>query len=246
MGKLLSEVLKVDQAIVNQAVAPAAIAVSGLIPMGMHRKALVAFYLDSATVDGGDVIDIGIVDDTVVTPAASAALAVLAAAGGTLAFEQITASAHVRAISIEFAAAGDGAVVVNGTTFTYAAVPATAFEWSTAAEFIIAVNAAGLGITATSGGGTVVILRSTILAGPGSVDITVTETVTAIIAADMVTLEAVAYLEVDASQCAPGATGIFVVIDNVAANTGTFNVVAAVLLGEPRDAPVIQSVAAHS
>ena len=243
MAKLLSEVLKVDQAIVGGAVAPGAIAVSRLIPMDMHRKALVAFGLTSANMDGGDVIDIGIVDDTVVTPAATAALAALNVAGNTVAFEQITASIRVSSMSIELAAAGDGAVTINGTVFPYDAAPVLGSgEWDTAAALVIEIGTSGLGITAIAAG-TVVTLTPTI---PGSVDISVVSTVTAVIDADMLTLEAIAYLEVDASQFAPGATGFYVVLDNVVANTGTVAIGAILLRGEPRNAPVTQNVAAHS
>jgi hypothetical protein len=240
--KLLSEVLKVDQAIVPQAVAPAAIAVSGLFPLDMHRKALAVFNMVSTTMDGGDVLQIGIVDDTQVTPAASAALAALNVLGLTLAYELVTASTRVTALSIETAASGDGAIVVNGTTFTWLAVPVLATDWNTAAQLAAAITGAGLGLTAVDVG-TVVTIRSTI---PGAVAITVTETVTAIIAADVLTLEAVAYLEVDASQCAAGATGIYIVFDNPVANTGTVTVAVDLLRGDPRYAPPAQAVAANS
>ncbi len=239
---LLGEVLKTDMALTSVSRAPGAFATSGIYPMNEQRKALAVVHLVSANMQAGDAIDIGIVDDMIAAPAASGALAALdaAASPSLIVFDHITAGVHVQALSIEFAAAADGAVVVNGVTFPYDAAPATAFEWTTAAQFAAAVTAAGLGLTAVAVG-TVVTIRSTI---PGDRDITVTETVTAIVAADVLTLEAVAYMEVDADELVNGSTGIRVVADNLAANTGTAILGAVLLRGDPRYAPVTQRVAA--
>lgn len=238
--KLLSEVLKVDLAIPAQALAPAAQAVSDLFPMRLHRKLLAVVHLVAATLEDGDILDIGLVDDTQVVPAASGALAVLEAAGLAVAFEHITASTHVASLWIETVGSADGAIVINGTTFAFVNPPVLATDWNSAATLAAAITAAGLGLTATDAGTEVTI----VVDEPGATDITMTETVTNIIAADILTLEAVAYLEVDASALPVGATGVWIVVDNPVANTGTATLGAVVLRGEPRYAPVDQTVAA--
>lgn len=238
--KLLHEMLKADVAIAPVSLAPAAFGISGLVPMNLHRKAMAIVQFSSATLQGGDVLDIGIVDDTVVAPAASGALAVLEAAGSTIAFEHITASDHATSMSVETVASADGAITINGTVFAYVAVPVLATDWSSAAELAIAITAAGLGLTAVDVG-TVVTINSTI---PGQTVITLTETVTAIVAADILTLSGVAYMEVDSSELAAGSTGIRIVVDNPVANAGTIVASVALVRGEPRYAPVDQAVAA--
>jgi len=241
MGKLLGEMLKINSAIGPQTVAVGAIAVSRPYPMGRERKALFAISMVSATFDGGDILDIGIVDDSIVAPAATGALAALIAAGSpaVLAHGHIIASTGVSVITIETAASADGAITINGVVFPYNAAPALPGEWSTAAQLIVQINALLPDLLATIPGGTVVMIVSRVA---GEQTITVTETVTAIIAADMLTLQAVAYLEVGASQITPGAGNIAVVIDNLATSTGAVVASAALVRGDARYVPVPQAV----
>ena len=243
MGKLLGEVLKIDQAVVPQALAPAAQAVSRPFPVARERKALFVIQLVATTLIDGDILDIGIVDDSIVAPAASGALAALVAAGSpaVMAFQNITASVQASVLSIETAASADGAITINGVVFTWAGagVPGTGV-WNTAAQLATEINTLLPTLFAAVLAGTVVTIESLIA---GEQTITVTETVTAIIPADILTLEAVAYLEVDASQLTPGAGNVLVVVDNPVANTGTATASAALVRGNARYAPVPQAVA---
>lgn len=242
MGKLLGEILKVDNIVVPQALAPAAQAISRAYPVGRERKALFVLSLVATTLIDGDVLDFGIVDDSIVAPAASGALAALVAAASpaVLAFQNVTASVRVSVLSIETAASADGAITINGVVFTWAgaAVPGTGV-WNTAAELAIEINTLLPDLLAADVG-TVVTIQSAIA---GEQTITVTETVAAIIPADILTLEAVAYLEVDMSVLNPGAANLVAVIDNPVANTGTATVSIALTRGNARYVPVPQAVA---
>jgi len=242
MGKLLGEILKIDQAVVPQALAPAAQGVSRPFPLARERKALFEVQLVAANFQDGDILDIGIVDDSIVAPAASGALAALVAAGSpaVMAFQNITASVQATVVSIETAASADGAITINGVVFTWAGVgvPGTGV-WNTAAQLAVEINTL-LPTLLAADVGTVVTIQSAVA---GEQTITVTETVTAIIAADLLTLQAVAYLEVDASQLTPGAGNILVVVDNPVANTGTVTASSALVRGNARYAPVPQAVA---
>ncbi|HUV67723.1 MAG TPA: hypothetical protein VMW24_27770, partial [Sedimentisphaerales bacterium] len=72
--KLLGEILKVDNAIVpTAALAAGVIAASRPYPVGRERKALFVLSLFSATFQDADVLDFGIVDDSIAAPAASGA-----------------------------------------------------------------------------------------------------------------------------------------------------------------------------
>lgn len=239
--KLLGEILKIDQAIEPQDLAAAAMAISRFFPLGRERKVLVAILLVSANLDNGDVLDIGIVDDSVVAPAASGDLAALVAAGdvGVLAYDQITPSVRASVLSVDVAAAADGALTINGVVFPYDAAPvAGTGEWSTAAQLAVEINTLLPDLVAADAG-TVVTIQSAV---PGEQTITLTSTVTAVIDADIVTIQAVAYLEVDASQLVPGATTVAVVIDNTG-TTGTITASAALVRGDARYTPVPQAVA---
>ncbi|HUV64421.1 MAG TPA: hypothetical protein VMW24_11025 [Sedimentisphaerales bacterium] len=240
--KLLGEILKVDNIVVPQALAPGAQGVSRPHPVGRERKALFVLSLVATTLIDGDILDFGIVDDSIVAPAASGALAALVAAGSpaVMAFQNVTASVQASVLSIETAAAADGAITINGVVFTWAGagVPGTGV-WNTAAELAIEINTLLPNLLAADVG-TVVTIRSLVA---GEQTITVTETVTAIIPADILTLEAVAYLEVDMTALTPGAANLVAVIDNVAGNTGTATVSVALLRGNARYAPVPQAVA---
>jgi hypothetical protein len=242
MGKLLGEILKIDQAVVPQALAPAAQAVSRPFPLARERKALFAINIVSANLQDGDVLDVGIVDDSIVAPAASGALAALVAAGSpaVMAFQNITASVRASVVSIETVGSADGAITINGVVFTWAGagVPGTGV-WNTAAQLATEINTLLPNLLAAAAG-TVVTVQSLIA---GEQTITVTETVTAIVAADLLTLEAVAYLEVDASQLTPGAGNVLAVVDNPVANAGTVNASVALVRGNARYAPVPQAVA---
>jgi len=240
MGKLLGEILKIDQAIEPQALAPAAMAISRFFPLGRERKALVAVHFVSADLDNADVFDIGIVDDSCVAPAATTELAALVAAEdpGVLAYQQVEASVQASVLSVDVAAAVDGALTINGVVFPYdgAPTPGTG-EWDDANALAIEINTLLPDLVAAEVG-TVVTIESAV---PGEETITLTSTVTAVIDADIVTLQGVAYLEVDASALVPGATTIAAVIDNVG-TTGTITAAAALVRGNARYAPVPQAV----
>jgi len=241
--KLLGEILKVDNIVVPQALAPGAQGVSRPYPVGRERKALFVLSLVATTLIDGDILDFGIVDDSIVAPAASGALAALVAAGSpaVMAFQNVTASVQASVLSIETAASADGAITINGVVFTWAGVgvPGTGV-WNTAAELAAEINTLLPTLFAAVLAGTVVTIISAIA---GEQTITVTCTVTAIIPADILTLEAVAYLEVDMSALTPGAANLVAVIDNIAANTGTATVSIALLRGNARYVPVPQAVA---
>lgn len=240
--KLLGEILKVDNIVVPQALAPGVQGVSRPYPVGRERKALFVLSLVATTLIDGDILDFGIVDDSIVAPAASGALAALVAAGSpaVMAFQNVTASVQVSVLSIETVGSGDGAITINGVVFTWAGVgvPGTGV-WNTAAELAVEINTLLPNLLAADAG-TVVTIRSLVA---GEQTITVTETVTAIIPGDILTLEAVAYLEVDMSALTPGAANLVAVIDNPAANTGTATVSIALLRSNARYAPVPQAVA---
>jgi len=239
--KLLGEILKIDQAIEPQALAPAAMAISRFFPLGRERKALVAVHFVSTNFDNADVFDIGIVDDSCVAPAASGDLANLVAAAdpGVLAYHQITASVQASVLSVDVAAAADGALTINGVVFPYNAAPTPGTgEWDDAAALAIEINTLLPDLVAADAG-TVVTIQSAI---PGEQTITLTSTVTAVIDSDIVTLQAVAYLEADATALVPGATTIAVVIDNTG-TTGTITASATLVRGNARYAPVPQAVA---
>jgi len=239
--KLLGESLKIDQAVVPQALAPAAMAISRFFPMARERKALVAVQFVSPDLDRADIFDIGIVDDSAVAPAATTDLAALVAAAdpGVRGYHQVVPGVQASVLSVELAAAGDGALTINGVVFPYdgAPTPGTG-EWDDAAALVIEINTLLPNLLAAAVG-TVVTIRSAVA---GEQTITLTSTVTAVIDADVVTLEGVAYLEVDASELVPGATTIAVVIDNTG-TTGTITASATLVRGDARYVPVPQAVA---
>jgi len=242
--KLLGEILKVDNAIVpTAALAAGVIAASRPYPVGRERKALFVLSLFSATFQDADVLDFGIVDDSIAAPAASGALAALVAAASpaVMAFQNVTASVQASVLSIETAASGDGAITINGVVFTWAGVgvPGTGV-WNTAAQLATEINTLLPGLFAAVLAGTVVTIISLVA---GEQTITTTNTVTNIIAADVLTLEAVAYLEVDMAALTPGAANLVAVVDSPAGVVGLVDVSVALVRGNPRYAPVPQAVA---
>jgi len=242
MGKLLGEILKINQAIVPQALAPAAMAISRFFPVARERKTLVAVQFVSTDLNHADVFDIGIVDDSAVAPALTTELAALVAAAdpGVMAYHQVMASVQASVLSVDVTGAADGAITINGVVFTWiAAVPVPADgTWVDAADLVLAIAALLPDLVATAAGEVVTIISAI----PGEQTITLTSTVTLVIDADIVTLEGVTYLEVDASQLVPGATTIAVVIDNVG-TTGTITASATLVRGNARYVPVPQAVA---
>jgi len=242
MSKLLQEILKTDMAIIPQAIGPAAQAISLFYNLHRERKALAVVQIMSPDLQDGDVLDIGIVDDSVVAPAASGDLAALVAAAdpGVLAFQHVAASVGATVVTIDTTASADGAITINGVVFPYdaAPVPGTG-EWDDAAALVIEINTLLPMLHAVAAGAVVTIIST----DPGDQTITVTETVTQITAPDLLTTQAIAILEVDASQLVPGATTIAVVVDNPVANTGTITTSVALLRGNARYEPVPQAVA---
>jgi hypothetical protein len=165
---------------------------------------------------------------------------VAAADPGVLQFQHVTASLQVTVVTIDVAAAADGAITINGVVFPYDAAPTPGTgEWDDAAALAIEINTLLPNLLATDLGTVVTIIS----ADAGAQTITVTETVTAVTAGDLLTLQAVAILEVDASALVPGATTIAVVVDNPVANTGTVTASVALVRGEHHYAPVAQAVA---
>ena len=242
MGKLLGEILKVDNIVVSQALAPAAQAVSRPYPVGRERKALFVLSVVAATIIDGDILEFGIVDDSIVAPAASGDLAALVAAGSpaVMAFQEVTASVRVSVLSIETTLSADGAITINGVVFPYDAAPTPGTgEWDDAAALVIEINTLLPNLFAAVLAGTVVTIISAIA---GEQTITMTCTVAAILPADILTLEAVAYLEVDMSALTPGAANLVAVVDNPA-STGTATVSVALVRGNARYVPVPQAVA---
>lgn len=241
MNRLIGEEFKFGMAVAPATAAPGAIAVSRAFPMSGMRKALFQIVLSSTDMQAGDVLDIGVVGDDVNAPAATGDLAALNATNDALIYENITANTRATRVSVETAASADGAITINGVEFPYDATPAAGTrEWDDAAALAAAINAADMGLTAVATG-TVVTISSTI---PDGKTITLTETVTAIIAGDVLTLEAVALLEVDASRMGD-AERLVVVVDNLGANTGT--VTAAVsCIRLPDFKPAVQAVAVNA
>ena len=243
MDRLLSEMIKVDIAIEPQEIAGTGqMAISREFDMSVYRKALCAFLFSSSTLQAGDKIDIGVVDNSATAPSASGDLAALylSDADNLMAFQHVTASKNVTAMTIDTTGAADGAITLNDLVFPYAAAPAVGTnEWNNDAALTAAINAAGIGITAAAPGANIVTLVSE---NPGEVTITFDGTVTAIVAADIVTTQAVAYIEVDVSDLE--GTALRTVVDNPATNTGAVDVSCAILRGYPRYAPVPQAVAA--
>lgn len=241
MNKLLGEALKINVAIPGTILAPGAQAISPFFPLGRERKALFAIDYLGTTFEETDILEVGIVDDSCVAPAASAALAALIAAAdpGVLAAQTMTAGVAVTEIEMTLTGAADGILTINGVAFPWNAgpVPGTG-EWDNAAALVIEIATLLPEVTATAAA-EVVTLVSTI---PGEVVITVVSTVTAAADADLLTFRQVAYLEVDADELVPGATTIAVVIDNVAANTGTLTASATLIRGNARYEPVPQAV----
>ena len=242
MSKLLQETLKADMAIIPQAIAPAAQAISRFFHLRRERKALAIVQIMSADLQDTDVLDIGIVDESAVAPAASGDLAALVAAAdpGVLAFQHVTASVLATVVTIDTTASADGAITINGVVFPYDAAPVVGSgEWDNAAALVIEINTLLPTLHATAAGAVVTIVST----DPGDQTITVTETVTQITVGDLLTTQAIAILEVDASQLVPGATTIAVVVDNPVANTGTITASVALIRGDGRYNPVPQAVA---
>lgn len=244
MNKEVREQVKLDAAFLGDALAAAtAIAVSPLYLLGtFHRKACFAITVASANLRDDVNMDFGLVDDTVVAPAATTNLATLEAAGDTLKYERIGVGGlcnGCNSMQINAAGAADGAITLNGTVFPYAAVPATDLEWSDAATLIAAINGAGLGILAASGGAALVNLTSLV---SGDVTITYSDTVTAIGAGDVLVFSYSVIMEVDASELNPGATGVRAVVDYLA-GTGAGTVHGVCVKGANRYSPPNQAVA---
>ena len=241
--KLLGEILKVDNVVAPQALAPAAQGVSRPYPVGRERKMLFLLSLLSADFQDTDVLDFGIVDDSIVAPAASGALAALVAADSpaVMAFQNVTASVRASVMSVTMTGAGDGGITINGVVFPWiAALPVPADgTWTTAADLVLAINLLLPNLLAAAAGDVVTI--ESLVAGEQT--ITLTEDVTAIAVGAVLTLEAVAYLEVDMGALTPGAGNLVAVIDNVAGNTGTVTASVALLRGNARYVPVPQAVA---
>ena len=238
MNKEVREHIKLDACFLGNALAAAtAIAVSPTIPLGRkERKACFAVVVSSANLNNDANFDFGIVDDSIAAIAATTNLATANAAGDTLAYQRTGVGglvADCNSMAVDVTAAADGAITINGTVFPYAAVPATALEWSTDAELVAAINGAGLGLTATAEGANVVGIASTI---PGETTITFAETVTAVIATDIIIRAFSVLMEVDASAMAAGATGIIAVVDYLA-GTGAATVHGVVAKGNVRYTP---------
>ncbi len=241
MNKRLSEVLNVDMGIAPISRAHSNIAVSGEIPLGPdQRKVMFPVTVISADLNNAQVIDIGIVDDTVVTPAATGNLATREAAGETLVYRRLgagIAALGVVSMNVDVDGAADGVVTINGVNFPWNVAPtAGTNEWDDGTALIAAINAADLGITAAAGAGVDgVALTSTVI---GGVEIRYSDTVTAVAATDILIYQFKAVMEVDASQMdiENGATGVYGVVD-FTAGAGTIVVSAPAVRGASRYTP---------
>ncbi len=241
MNKILGELVKIDSVFRAAAIgaAAAAPAVTPLVPLGgKERKARFCVNIASANLNNTGAFTVGIVDDTVALPAATGALAALFAAGDTLKYRVIAVGdlvAGCRAMTLNVGGAGAGdTVVLNGTTFTFAALPATAFEWSNRNELRAAINAANIGITATDGAANIVNLAVTTL---GDRVITYSTNAAARITPALTIIQLYALqMEVDASELNAGATGVYAVVD-FTAGVGAITVHGDVVRGHGRYTP---------
>jgi len=237
MNKRLSEVLDVDMGIAPVSTAHSNIAISRMVPLGPgERKVMFPVTVISADLNNAQVIDIGIVDDTVAAIAATGDLATSEAAGDNLVYSRLTAIAGlgVDSMSVDVTAAADGVITINGTVFPYDAAPATDLEWSNAATLVTAINGSGLGLTASAAGEVVTIISTV----AGDQVIRFTTTVAAVAATDILILQFKAVMEVDASQMdlENGAAGVFGVVDFIA-GAGTIVVSAPAVRGAARYTP---------
>jgi len=241
MNKRLSEALKVDMGIAPVSRAHNGRVISRLIPLGPgQRKVMFPITVISADLNNAQVIDIGIVDDVVGAGAVAATgnLATVAAAGNALVYRRLgagIAALGVSSMSVDLTASADGAVTINGTVFPYAAVPAAGTnEWNNAAALVLAVNASGLGLTASAAGEVVTLISAV----AGNREIRFTTTVAAVATTDILILQFTAVMEVDASQMdlENGATGVFAVVDFIN-GAGTIVVAAPAIRGASRYTP---------
>ncbi len=241
MNKRLYESLQVDSVYRATAIAAAAAApaVTALIPLGeKHRKALISATILSTDLDNTGAFTVGVVDDTVALPAATGDLAARFAAGETLKYRviaagELTNGCTAMTISLAGAAAGD-TVVLNGTTFTMAAVPATDFEFADRDGLVAAVNAAGIGITASAGAANIAQFVESELGG-GPIVFT-TNAVARITPALTLIWRYTVQMEVDISELSAGATGVYGVVD-FTAGVGAVTVNGDCVRGASRYAP---------
>lgn len=238
MNQRLSEALNVDMGIAPVSTDHSNIAISRMVPLGPGEgKVMFPVTVISADLNNAQVIDIGIVDDTIAAIAATGSLATADAADQTIVYRRLgagIAALGVDSMSVDVTAAANGVITINGTVFPFAAIPATDLEWSNAATLVTAINGSGLGLTA-SAAGAVVTITSTVA---GDQVIRFTTTVAAVAAADILILQFKAVMEVDASQMdlENGATGVFGVVD-FTAGAGTVVVSAPAIRGAARYTP---------
>jgi hypothetical protein len=241
MNKTIGELVKIDSVYRAAAIgaAAAAPAVTPLVPLGgRERKARFCISVASTDLDNTGAFQVGIVDDTVALPAATGNLATRFAAGETLKYRavaagELVAGCRTMTISVVGAAAGD-TVVLNGTTFTNAAVPATAFEWDDRDALVAAVNAAGIGITASAGAANIAQFAVTTL---GDQVITYSTNAAARITPALTLITLYSFqMEVDASELNAGATGCYAVVD-FTAGVGAVTVHGDVVRGHGRYNP---------
>jgi len=243
MNKRLSESVKVDVGLIARAFATTNFAIGEEFVMDLYRKALFVFSVGSAAMRFDDELDIGVVDNSVAAPAATTQLATLAALApaartNLMGYLQVIGGQGATRLGVEFTnGPNDEWISLNGTVFEYDATPDTAAgEWNSDATFVAAVNLAGIGLTAELVG-TEAIIRPTVI---GERTITLTHNVTLLRDQDILTYEAIAYIEVDASQMAQGATALQAIVDNTSARTHDCAVT--LIRGNGRYAPV-QAVA---
>ena len=244
MNKLLREQIKVNGTHDGDALGAAtAILNTDVQPLGgEQRKAMFAFTIASADLDNTCNFDFGVIDDTVVEPALTTELADLNAAGNTIRYTNIGVGGLVNgchSMSVETVGSADGAITINGEVFPYDAAPAAGTnEWDDEDALVAAINASGLGLTATDVG-TVVTIVSTIA---GAENIVYSDTVTAIDPGDVIILAYSVIMEIDASEMADGATGVLACIDYLA-GTGAATVHGLVIKGDCRYEPAINKSA---
>lgn len=232
MNKLVSEQAKVDIALTSAALNGAG--TGAYYNMSNYRKALFAVEIGAMSAASTSIMQVMQAQDAAATGAK-----VVTNNAAT-----ITANTGVAAATLTVADVQVGdEVTINGTVFTgaAAAVPANQVYLAddtdnnaTAASLAAVINAAGLGITATSAAAVVTLVSSE----PGEVAITITDDAGTITPA---TLRAIGYVECDASfiDLENGFTHLALRVTNSAAmQTG-----AVLIRGNGRYSPV-QAVAA--
>ncbi len=227
----LSEVLKYDLAIAPEELAATDDAGSPWFTLGSQKHG--AFVVAASCEDGLDdthFIYMELQQNTTPVTTLVADVNIVGCEQATVAF-----------IDIGAAPADGDTVIVNGRAFVRDGTFPALGDWGDAGELAVAITGAGLGLTATEAGDELTI-TSTI---PGREAVTISAPVAVGIASDPVTLEAVAYIDLDGKHIDSTANAVSLLIHNTAGNPDV--VVSAVMVGGLNyHQPVRQAVAASA